>query len=94
MHLQSLTFTGLVAIWIFLALASPAEAYIDPTAAGAALQSLYLIIMSALMFVVLLPAKVSAFFSGIKQRFRPQAPPVPSDAAAPEREPDAPTPHP
>ncbi|HEY9723382.1 MAG TPA: hypothetical protein V6D47_15330 [Oscillatoriaceae cyanobacterium] len=52
-----------------------AQAYIDPTAAGAALQSLYMLGVSALMFVALLPKKVAGFFMAIKQRFfgRPAA---------------------
>lgn len=45
-----------------------AMAYIDPTAAGAALQSLYVILASALAFVVLLPQKVAGFFTMVKAR--------------------------
>lgn len=45
-----------------------AMAYVDPTAAGAALQSLYVVLASALAFVVLLPQKVAGFFGAIKAR--------------------------
>jgi hypothetical protein len=48
-----------------------AQAYIDPTAAGAALQSLYMLFISALMFVALLPKKVAAFFAWVKGRLFP-----------------------
>ena len=48
-----------------------AHAYIDPTAAGAALQSLYVIMATALMAVAMVPKKVAAVFSAIKARLLP-----------------------
>ncbi len=44
----------------------PAFAYIDPTAAGAALQSAYIIGASAGMTVAILPQKVAAGVAWIK----------------------------
>ena len=51
------------------AAASPADAYIDPTAAGAFMQSMYVILASAVLFVAALPHKVAAFVQGVKARF-------------------------
>ena len=58
----------------------PAFAYIDPTAAGAALQSLYIIMASALMTVAILPQKVAAGFAWVKRKLTgkgPDEPPSP-----------------
>jgi hypothetical protein len=57
--------------------ATPAEAYIDPTAAGAALQSIYILVASALMTLALIPGKIVAGFNRLKAWFRsgPQPPP-------------------
>ena len=49
-----------------------AQAYIDPTAAGAAMQSLYVILATALMAVAMVPRKVSAFFGAIKAKLSPR----------------------
>lgn len=49
----------------------PAEAYIDPTAAGAALQSLYVLFFSALMSLALIPRKLMALFARLKAWLSP-----------------------
>jgi hypothetical protein len=56
-----------------------AHAYIDPTAAGAALQSGYVILISALMAVALVPKKIAAGFMWIKSRLMPGAKPAASE---------------
>lgn len=48
-----------------------AHAYIDPTAAGAALQSAYVILASALVAVAMVPRKVAAAFMWLKSRILP-----------------------
>ena len=48
-----------------------AHAYIDPTAAGAALQSAYVIMASALVAVAMVPRKVAAAFMWLKNRILP-----------------------
>jgi hypothetical protein len=61
---QLLALTGLaLVVWT-----PPALAYVDPTAAGAALQSLYILAVSVAMSVALLPKKVAALFGAIKSR--------------------------
>lgn len=55
-----------------------AHAYIDPTAAGSALQSLYILLASAVAFVALLPQKVAAFFRFVKAKLRPGKPQLPA----------------
>lgn len=62
----------------FAAWTPEAHAYIDPTAAGSALQSLYILVISALMFVALLPQKVAAFFRAVKAKFKPSKPSLPA----------------
>lgn len=54
----------------------PAYAYVDPTAAGAALQSLYVLLGSAFMMLVFLPKQVSALFGRLVRGFRPAPPPA------------------
>jgi hypothetical protein len=75
-----------LAVLAFAVYTPAAHAYIDPTAAGAALQSLYVLVISAMMFIVLLPQKVAAFFQGVKAKFKPNKPSLPAADA------DAPTP--
>ena len=67
-----------LALLAFVAYTPAAHAYIDPTAAGAALQSFYVLIVSAMMFVVLLPQKVAAFFNGIKAKLKGNKPSLPA----------------
>lgn len=67
-----------VAALAFIAWTPEAQAYIDPTAAGAALQSLYILVISALMFVALLPQKVAAFFRAVKEKIKPSKPSLPA----------------
>ncbi|MFP5504534.1 MAG: hypothetical protein ACLGIN_18770 [Candidatus Sericytochromatia bacterium] len=55
-----------------------AHAYIDPTAAGAALQSLYILLASAVAFVALLPHKVAGFFRAVKEKIRPSKAQLPA----------------
>jgi hypothetical protein len=63
--------------------ATPAYAYIDPTAAGAALQSLYIMVASALMALALVPGKIVAGFQRLKAWFRPHTPTPPDRDQAP-----------
>lgn len=56
---------------LFAVYTPAAHAYIDPTAAGSALQSLYILLASAVAFVALLPHKVAAFFRAVKAKLRP-----------------------
>lgn len=67
-----------LALLAFVAYTPSAHAYIDPTAAGAAMQSFYVLIVSAMMFVVLLPQKVAAFFTGLKNKIKPAKPSLPA----------------
>ena len=62
------TTLGLQATACFLLLSPPAFAYIDPTAAGAAMQSLYVLMASGLMAVALLPQKVASGVSWLKAK--------------------------
>lgn len=55
----------------FLGWTPAADAYIDPTAAGAALQSAYVIMASALVAVAMVPRKVAAAFTWLKMRLLP-----------------------
>jgi hypothetical protein len=64
----------------FLGWTPAADAYIDPTAAGAALQSAYVIMASALVAVAMVPRKVAAAFTWLKMRLMPGRPSSPSDA--------------
>lgn len=48
--------------------ASPAWAYIDPTAAGSAAQSLYVLLMGLVVMLSLVPAKLTALFKRILGR--------------------------
>ena len=67
---------ALAATTAWSAAAEPAFAYIDPTAAGAFLQSAYIILASAVLFIAAVPHKVAAFVRGVKARFagKPEAP--------------------
>ncbi len=68
--------TLLLALPLALAFAAwprPAYAYIDPTAAGAFLQSAYIVLASALMSLALVPRKVAAGFARLKRWLRPGA---------------------
>lgn len=56
------------------AMAAPAFAYIDPTAAGAFLQSMYVIMASAVLFVAAVPHKVAAFARAVKAKFTGKPP--------------------
>jgi hypothetical protein len=67
----------LVAALAWAAYTPPAAAYIDPTAAGAALQSMYVLAASALMTLALVPKKVAAGFARLKGWLRPGAPTPP-----------------
>jgi hypothetical protein len=60
-----------LAALIFFGWTPSAHAYIDPTAAGAALQSLYVIVASALMAVALVPKKIAEGFTWLKSRLLP-----------------------
>lgn len=62
--------------------AEPAMAYIDPTAAGAFMQSMYVLLASAVLFVAALPHKVAAFVQGVKAKFGAKP-----TGAAPDQEP-------
>ncbi|MEB3196127.1 MAG: hypothetical protein VKP62_02885 [Candidatus Sericytochromatia bacterium] len=48
--------------------ASPAQAYVDPTAAGAGLQSMYVLLASAFISLSLIPQKLAALSRLLKQR--------------------------
>lgn len=72
---------ALAATTAWSAAAEPAMAYIDPTAAGAFLQSMYVILASAVLFVAALPHKVAAFVRGVKAKFAGKPP-----AATPDQE--------
>ena len=61
----------LVAALIFLGYTPSAHAYIDPTAAGAAVQSLYVLMASALVAVAMVPKKIAAGFAWLKARLLP-----------------------
>jgi hypothetical protein len=63
----------LAAALAWAAYTPPAAAYIDPTAAGAALQSAYVVVASALMTLALVPKKVAAMFARVKAILRPGA---------------------
>jgi len=63
----------LAALIAWAAYTPPAAAYIDPTAAGAALQSMYVIAASALMTLALVPKKVAEGFQRLKGWLRPGA---------------------
>ena len=63
-----------VVVWSW---ASPAYTYIDPTAASAALQSLYVVAASALMTLAVVPRKVASALARLKAWFRPGAQPPP-----------------
>ena len=63
----------LAAALAWAAYTPPAAAYIDPTAAGAALQSMYVIAASALMTLALIPKKVADGFARLKGWLRPGA---------------------
>lgn len=67
---------ALQALACFLLLTPPAFAYIDPTAAGAAMQSLYVLMASGLMAVALVPQKIAAGAEWVKAKLRRK----PSDA--------------
>ena len=62
---------AVLAALMFFGWTPAAHAYIDPTAAGAALQSLYVIVASALMAVALVPRKIAAGFGWLKRRLLP-----------------------
>ena len=68
------TLLGLQALACFLLLSPPAFAYIDPTAAGAAMQSLYVLMASGLMAVALLPQKVASSVQWLKAKVTRQPP--------------------
>jgi hypothetical protein len=69
---------ALLAALALLGWTPAADAYIDPTAAGAALQSAYVIMISALMAITLVPKKVGAAFAWIKGRVMPGKAPAPT----------------
>ncbi|MDB5096800.1 MAG: hypothetical protein JWM80_1221 [Cyanobacteria bacterium RYN_339] len=71
----------LAAALAWAAYTPPAQAYIDPTAAGAALQSAYVVVASALMTLALVPKKVAAGFARLKGWLRPGAPQPPDGEA-------------
>lgn len=62
---------AVLAALIFFGWTPSAHAYIDPTAAGAAMQSLYVIVASALMAVALVPKKIAEGFVWLKNRVLP-----------------------
>jgi hypothetical protein len=62
---------AVLAAIMFFGWTPSAHAYIDPTAAGAALQSLYVIVASALMAVALVPKKIADGFTWLKNRLMP-----------------------
>ncbi len=62
---------AVLAALMFFGWTPSAHAYIDPTAAGAALQSLYVIVASALMAVALVPKKIAEGFMWLKNRVMP-----------------------
>lgn len=69
------------------AAAEPAMAYIDPTAAGAFLQSMYVIMASLVLFVAALPHKVAEAVRAVKAKFTGKAPEAPvATTAAPDQE--------
>ena len=73
---QNVTLASRIPVCLLLAalvwgLGAPAQAYIDPTAAGAALQSAYLVAASALMSLALVPRKVAGAFHRFKQWLSP-----------------------
>ena len=76
-RLSHLACAAVAATAAWSAAAEPAMAYIDPTAAGAFLQSMYVILASAVLFVAALPHKVAAFVQGVKAKFAPKAPTTP-----------------
>lgn len=62
---------------IVFAPAEPAWAYIDPTAAGSALQSLYVLLMGLVAALALIPQKLTALirkFSGLRRSSRVELP--------------------
>ncbi len=73
-RISHLACAALAATTAWSAAAEPAMAYIDPTAAGAFLQSMYIIMASAVLFVAAVPHKVAAFVRGVKAKFAGKAP--------------------
>lgn len=78
-----------IATLLFVGYTPNAHAYLDPTAAGAALQSLYLMLISCFMFIAVLPHKVAAFFAQVKHKLSggkatPSVAPVVATEAKPE----------
>ena len=70
------TFFLALAIW---GLGAPAQAYIDPTAAGIALQSAYVVAASALVTLATFPRKVAEFAQRLKGKLLPGRVPGPTD---------------
>lgn len=68
---------GLAVAVLALSWAPPAYAYIDPTAAGAALQSMYVIAASALMTLALVPKKIAQGLGRFKAWLRSSLSPPP-----------------
>jgi hypothetical protein len=66
-----------LAVLIYFGFMPPAHAYIDPTAAGTAVQSLYVLVASALVAVAMVPKKIADAFAWMKARLtggKPAAP--------------------
>lgn len=59
-------FQVVIAALLLVSLGAPAWAYVDPTAAGTALQALYMVFASLMLSIVLLPKKVANLFSRLK----------------------------
>lgn len=86
-RLSRLALAAFAATTAWSALATPAMAYIDPTAAGAFMQSMYVILASAVLFVAALPHKVAAFARAVKAKLGGKAPEAPvATTTAPDQE--------
>lgn len=63
---------ALVAVTAILLFAPPAAAYIDPTAAGAAMQSMYVVGMSLFMGLAMAPRKIAGWCARLLRRGQPE----------------------
>ena len=83
---------AVLAALIWSAAAAPAAAYIDPTSAGAFLQSMYIIVVSGVIMIATLPHKVVAAYRAVRTKLGlggPAAPATPTPTPTEEEPPSA-----
>lgn len=74
MRLTSCLRLAVLAALLVFTITPPAAAYIDPTAAGAALQSMYVMGMSIVMALAVAPKRIAGWFGRLLKRTPPEAP--------------------